>query len=405
MSKRRKIAEKDSVAEGQKSDVDQARFLCASDQDGSVEQLREMAMRIGSISNVSTLTKTQLCAALEKAIGSKSEGTEQGSSTAAAAAGRAKPKARVSPSEALSFTVEQEDAPIPEGCLDMITQDIMYDPIVASDGYSYDRSSLRNLFVTEQRRFIASGRSVAHPRRVKSLRVFDEALKNPFNDIPGWPVEFMLFPNRSLRETIVAWLDAHGLPRDRPAEELVEPPETQRDVDGFFNGIFYQEPEEEEEESVARRLIETKAQQKKTVIVNRLLASHSMRPLMARLRAAYSRGPEATFNANVLAPLLTAIREHFAISVRIIPVVGRKIFARSRMLEFETWLGLMSWAVAIAHANDRITLSRPDLRKALERANDDEEDHDFLAPEDGDEARRPVMETLADEDAESNDDD
>jgi hypothetical protein len=219
-----------------KGDIEQARQLCASDSNGSVTQLRDMARRLGGISNIASLTKAQLCAALEKALGAEEETDEPRASASAAAAA-------ASIKKSLAFPVEQEDAPIPPGCFDVITQDIMLNPIVASDGYSYDRTSLRNLFVTEQRRFVAAGRPVGHPRQVTSLRIPGEVLKNAFSDIPGWPSEFPLFENRSLRETIVAWLDEHGLARDRPAEDLEELPESHRDGDGFFNGIFYEGPD------------------------------------------------------------------------------------------------------------------------------------------------------------------
>jgi hypothetical protein len=205
MSKRRnKLDKNDSAAEGQKSLIEQARALCASNEVGTVKQLREMARSMGDIDNVGTLTKEQLCAELEKILGH---------------ALNAETSSASSSKKRLSFPVEEEDATIPDGCFDMITQEIMYDPIVASDGYSYDRVSLHALFAAEQKRFATNKHASSKPRRVESLRVPGEALKNPFTDIRGWPSSFALFPNRSLRETIVQWLDEHGMSRDRPTDD------------------------------------------------------------------------------------------------------------------------------------------------------------------------------------------
>jgi hypothetical protein len=183
--------------------------LCASDQVGTTRQLRRLAQERG-IANASTLTKKQLCVALSGIQDAK-----------------------------------DEDVDLPAGYLDLVSQEAMGDPVVASDGYSYDYTSLRNLFLSAMQTFEDRGRprSAAYQPRVVSLRDPSIVLSNPFPDIPGWPASFPLIRNHDLRHSIAEWRLKHGL---APFEAAVVVPvvHMRRDIasDGFSNGIFYGEP-------------------------------------------------------------------------------------------------------------------------------------------------------------------
>jgi len=174
-----------------------ARTLCESDLPGTTIELRRLAVQRG-IARASTLTKKQLCVALA-AIQNESYVQEK-----------------------------EEELELPAGFLDMVTQEVMRDPIVASDGYSYGYKSLRNMFL-----FAAAGPQ----RRVLSLKDPSLELENPFPDVPGWPASFPLIRNHDLRHSIDEWLLQHGWPNESEGkeEELVH---SRRDGEGFENGIF-----------------------------------------------------------------------------------------------------------------------------------------------------------------------
>jgi len=155
-------------------------------------------------------------------------------------------------------SVQDEEMEPPAGFLDMVTQEVLRDPIVASDGYSYGYNSLRRMFLADAQRFKERG---GRPRRVMSLKDPGLELQNPFPDVPGWPSSFPLIRNHDLRLAIDEWLLQHGLPSEKDdAEEAKEPIYSRRDGDGFQNGIFYgenaavaEEKKEEEEDEDVRR--------------------------------------------------------------------------------------------------------------------------------------------------------
>ena len=144
---------------------------------------------------------------------------------------------------------------LPAGYIDMVTQEVMRDPIMASDGYSYGRISLRNMFLMEARRFADQGRPAGRPPRLLSLKDPSVELKNPFSDIPDWPASFTLFRNHDLRHSIDEWLLEHGLPANQTdneeekerEEKESEPVYSRRDGDGFQYGIFFGAPEDDDE--------------------------------------------------------------------------------------------------------------------------------------------------------------
>jgi len=146
-----------------------ARTLCESDLPGTTSELRRLAVQRG-IAKASTLTKKQLCVALAA--------VEHESS------------------------VQDEEVELPAGFLDMVTREVMIDPVVASDGYSYGYKSLRNMFL-----FAAA----IPQRRVLSLKDPSLELENPFPGVPGWPTSFPLIRNHDLRHSIDEWLLQHGL--------------------------------------------------------------------------------------------------------------------------------------------------------------------------------------------------
>jgi hypothetical protein len=193
------------------------RSLCESDQVGTTRDLRKLAKDRG-ILNSSTLTKTQLCMALS-AVDKEAD-------------------------------AKGEDVEPLDGSVDLVTQEVMIDPVVASDGYSYDYASLRNLFVTAMHKFEDAGRprGAARQPHVKSLHDANIRLENPFPDIPGgWPVTFPLIRNHDLRRAINEWRLIHGLAKVEVTEMSVAAASaatapvvrSQRDQGGFANGIFY----------------------------------------------------------------------------------------------------------------------------------------------------------------------
>jgi len=195
-----------------------AKTLCESNLPGTTSELRRLAVQRG-VAHASTLTKQQLCAAL--AVASDNEAS----------------------------AVQDEEMELPAGFLDLVTQEVMCDPIVASDGYSYDRTSLRNMFLVDARRFAEQGRPAGRPPRVMSLKDPSLELKNPFPGIPDWPASFPLIRNHDLRRSIDEWLLEHGLPASQKEGEEKEseqkesePVYSRRDGDGFQNGIFYGAP-------------------------------------------------------------------------------------------------------------------------------------------------------------------
>jgi len=180
-----------------------AQTLCESNMPGTTSELRRLATQRG-IAHASTLTKKQLCVAL--AVGS---------------------------------VAQDEDVELPAGFIDLVTQEVMRDPIVASDGYSYDRTSLRNMFLVDARRFVEQGRPDGRPRRVVSLKDPNVQLQNPFSDIPGWPASFPFIHNHDLRHSINEWLVQHGMnDEEKENENESEPVYSRRDGDGFQYGIF-----------------------------------------------------------------------------------------------------------------------------------------------------------------------
>jgi ankyrin repeat protein len=155
--------------------------LCASDRVGSTRELREMAREQG-IANANTLTKQELCRALQIKL--------------------ALPQ---------NASVQAEDVEIPQFALDVLTQDVLIDPVVANDGYTYGYHSLRGLFVTEVNRFHQADRPASRPIRVVSPLNRAIVLSNPFDDIDGLPRMTPLFRNIAIDRQIRDWLDVHGL--------------------------------------------------------------------------------------------------------------------------------------------------------------------------------------------------
>jgi hypothetical protein len=183
--------------------------LCASDRLGTTNQLRTLARTLGIADLGVMATKQQLGDAL-------------------ASHHHAPPPALVVP----------EDADIPSLALDLVTQDILVDPIVASDGHTYGYASLRNMFVLAQRTFVSEGCPTRRPVCVRSLHDPSMVLANPFSDIPNLPATFPLVRNVAVKQFVDAWLWEHGLAAPRVESE--PPIASVRDQDGFENGIFYE---------------------------------------------------------------------------------------------------------------------------------------------------------------------
>jgi hypothetical protein len=158
-----------------------APMLCASNQVGSVRELRKMAREQG-IAHANTMTKQELCRALHIKL-----------------------------ELAQDAIIQNEDVEIPEFALDVLTQDVLVDPVVAEDGHTYGYHSLRSLFVTEVNRFHQAGKPASKPIRVMSPLNPVVKLSNPFDDIPDLPRDTPLFRNIAIHRQIREWLAEHGL--------------------------------------------------------------------------------------------------------------------------------------------------------------------------------------------------
>jgi hypothetical protein len=183
------------------------RSLCESNQVGTTKELRKLAVQ-HNIPNASTMSKSQLCMALAAVDNEKD--------------------------------IEQENADPLSGFLDLVTQEVMVDPIVASDGYSYDYTSLRNMFVAAMQQFENSGRPRAPSRRprVMSLRDSSVELSNPFSDISGLDATFPLIRNHDLRGTIEEWRLQHGFAKPDTVATAASVIHAPRDQGGFEHGIY-----------------------------------------------------------------------------------------------------------------------------------------------------------------------
>jgi hypothetical protein len=150
---------------------DRIHKVCASPAEWTTRELRETAKRL-NLPNTSKMSKKGLCALLVKHH--DMQVTEE---------------------------VEDETPEYPPGCFDIISHGPMYDPIIASDGYSYNRSSLRKMLVTAHR----------EGKPCVSLINKSITLENPFPDIPGMPKTWPLIANKSLKQWVEHWMQEHGL--------------------------------------------------------------------------------------------------------------------------------------------------------------------------------------------------
>jgi ankyrin repeat protein len=197
-----------------------APMLCASDQVGSVRELRKMAREQG-IAHANTMTKQELCRALHIKL-----------------------------ELAQDATIQNEEVEIPEFALDVLTQDVLVDPVVAEDGHTYGYHSLRGLFVTEVNRFHQAGKPASKPIRVMSPLNPAIRLSNPFDDIPDLPRDTPLFRSITIRRQIREWLAEHGLaePEAHVAERSDAAHQDPNFQQGIYVGDFGAQMEEEEEE-------------------------------------------------------------------------------------------------------------------------------------------------------------
>jgi hypothetical protein len=216
----------------EKSLRQQAVDFCNSPASGTTAQLRHLARQNG-IANSSSLSKKELCSALQAHVNVLLSNEH----TATAA----------SSSIDAEISIAEEEVEIPDFALDVITQDMLNDPIVADDGHTYSYHSLRNMFVVEQRRFERAGRPPGKPVVVRSPLDPSVVLQNPFDNIPNLPKATPLFRNKAIRKLVDAWRVEHGFAPPDPY--VPEPPiDHEYERDGFQDGIFVEQEDEEEEE-------------------------------------------------------------------------------------------------------------------------------------------------------------
>jgi len=174
--------------------MEKATQLCQSGELHTVKELREMAKAL-EIARYSTLPKAKLC----KEIAS-----------------------------VLKVTIKNvngnEDIELPNGCMDAITQDVLYDPYVLSDGFSYNKSSIQQLFAGSDR-----------PVGPESKQALD---KN------------VMIPNVNLKKAVLEWLIEVGKETE---QDVVEEPTEQKvryDDANFVNGIYWDDRRAEDETMV-----------------------------------------------------------------------------------------------------------------------------------------------------------
>jgi hypothetical protein len=210
---------------------DRIQSICAQPREWSTKELRETAKTL-NLPNTSSMSKKGLCELLAKHYNMN-----------------------------LEKEVEDEDIEYPAGFFDLVSQGPLYDPIIASDGFSYNRASLRNLFKT----------SIRTNRKCFSLHNPQEVLKNPFTNIVGVPQTWPLIENKSLKLAVEEWMIAHGLTVTQEERDAIERTPTVSKRDDLIaderggmmaNGIYFIPPaqnalmqdggneEEEEEEEV-----------------------------------------------------------------------------------------------------------------------------------------------------------
>lgn len=145
--------------------------VCAQPQEWSTKELRETAKSL-NLPNTSNMSKKGLCELLAKHHDMR-----------------------------LEKEVQDEVVDYPAGFFDIVSQGPLYDPIIASDGYSYNRASLRILIKTSAR----------ENKKCLSLHNVGEVLQNPFPNIRGAPQTWPLIENKSLKLAVEEWMVAHGL--------------------------------------------------------------------------------------------------------------------------------------------------------------------------------------------------
>jgi hypothetical protein len=169
----------------QQGNFDIVKDLCASQQKATVKELRNIAKAL-DIARFSTLSKTKLC----QAIGEKLQ-------------------SQIS-------IINESEVEIPNGFSDPITQDIMYEPYILSDGTSMSKRSID--------KFFASNQNVKGPESGEPLD------KN------------VLIPNHNLRKAILEWIIENGQEENEPPEEEEPQAEEKKDIGGqFMNGIFWRD--------------------------------------------------------------------------------------------------------------------------------------------------------------------
>jgi len=180
--------------------MEKATQLCQSGELHTVKQLREIAKSL-EIPRYSTLSKVKLC----KELASR-----------------------------LKVTIENvkgnENIELPNGFMDTITQDVLYDPYMLSDGFSYNKSSIERLF--------ADANNPIGPESKQSLD------KN------------IMIPNKNLKKSVLEWLIDVG--KETEEEKVTEEPEERKASNeaNFVGGIYWNDEimqssddsEEEEEE-------------------------------------------------------------------------------------------------------------------------------------------------------------
>ena len=325
--------------------------LCESDLPGTTRELRRLASQRG-VANSSTLTKQQLCAALAEAS-----------------------------ADIEMLPVKDEEMELPAGFLDLVTQEVMRNPIVASDGYSYGRTSLRNLFMVEARRFVEQGRPASRPLRVLSLKNSSIELKNPFPGIPDWPASFPLIQNHDLRLAIDEWLLEHGLPnqqdvgeeKDGEEEKESEPVYSRRDGDGFQNGIFFGAPEPESEpESEPEQLDSDEIEHRELTKRFDFEFGDAVRTKkLNKLRekvfpSVFGVDDGERFRTLIRSLLILMEANDFRMQFGAIGEIESQVSAVDPAVQFNTLLRLTQIALFNARAQDRASISSSDVRPDVE---------------------------------------
>jgi hypothetical protein len=185
----------------QLSKTELAKSLCASQKKSSVKELRELAKEL-RVDKYSTLSKEKLCLVIGKQLQEQIK------------------------------SIKESEVEIPNGFLDPITQDIMYDPYMLSDGTSMSKTSIDRMFASK-----------TPPRGPETKQLLD---KN------------FLVPNINLRKAILEWIIENG--REETVSEEEEDEKKERNDESKRNEerhrVSYEETRQLRAEEKANRRVE-----------------------------------------------------------------------------------------------------------------------------------------------------